>query len=208
MDTGVAFLISGLVFGFGAGISPGPLQALIISETMRHGKGEGTKVAIAPLITDLPIILVILFILTKVEGSNNIIGTISLIGAGYLIYLGIDNLRVNFDPTSIEENKSNALTRGIITNLLNPHPYLFWLTIGGPIIFSSMNIHFSMTFLFIFGFYLLLISSKVFTVLLVERSKAFLRSKYYILPIRISGILLILFAFIFIRDGLQLIGFI
>lgn len=51
------FLISGIIFGLSAGISPGPLLALVISETLKFGRKEGIKVAIAPLITDIPISL-------------------------------------------------------------------------------------------------------------------------------------------------------
>lgn len=50
------FIIMGAIFGFIAGISPGPLLTLVITETITHNKSEGIKIAIAPLITDLPIL--------------------------------------------------------------------------------------------------------------------------------------------------------
>ena len=46
----------GVVFGLAAGLMPGPLLALVIQQTLRHGPGEGIKVAAAPLLTDLPIV--------------------------------------------------------------------------------------------------------------------------------------------------------
>jgi hypothetical protein len=60
--------------------------------------------------------------------------------------------------------------------------------------------------LFIMGVYVALIGSKVTVALVVERSKTILKSKYYTYAIRALGIVLIIFALIFIRDGLQLIG--
>ena len=53
----MGLLITGIILGLMAGISPGPLLALVISETLKHGKKEGIKIALTPFITDLPAIL-------------------------------------------------------------------------------------------------------------------------------------------------------
>jgi threonine/homoserine/homoserine lactone efflux protein len=45
-----------LVFGLSAGLSPGPLMTLVIAETLKRGIPAGIRIAVAPLITDLPII--------------------------------------------------------------------------------------------------------------------------------------------------------
>ena len=59
------FLLSGVIFGLTLGVSPGPLLTLVISETLKHNRKEGIKVAIALTITDLPIVLITLLILSK-----------------------------------------------------------------------------------------------------------------------------------------------
>ena len=48
---------TGMLFGLSAGLAPGPLLALGIAQTLRFGAGQGVRVALAPLITDLPIIV-------------------------------------------------------------------------------------------------------------------------------------------------------
>jgi len=106
----------------------------------------------------------------------------------------------------VELAKRDALKRGVIANFPSPHPYLFWLSIGGPIIFKSLDIHISATILFILGFYSLLVGSKIGIVLVVEKSKSFIKSKYYLYIVRALGIALILFALVFAKDGLKLIG--
>lgn len=206
MVEGLEFLISGVVFGLAAGIAPGPLLALVFSETLKHGKNEGIRIAVSPLITDLPIVLFVLFILSSLMGYNFVIGMISLFGACYLIYLGVENLRVKVAESEVELTERGALKRGVIANFLSPHPYLFWLSIGGPMIFESLDIHISATILFILGFYSLLIGSKTAIVLVVEKSKTFIKSKYYLYIVRALGIALILFALFFVKDGLELIG--
>ena len=47
----------GTLFGLAAGFSPGPLTVLVIGETLRHGLRSGLQVAIAPVLTDIPVIL-------------------------------------------------------------------------------------------------------------------------------------------------------
>lgn len=200
------FLISGIVFGLFAGVSPGPLLALIISETLKHGRTEGIKVAIAPLITDMPIILSVLFILSNVIQYNFVIGTISFFGAAFLIYLGMENLRIEIKEAEVRLNKKNALRRGIIVNLLNPNPYLFWILVGGPMILRSLEIHVSATILFIVGFYSLLMGSGIGIALVADKSKSFIKSKYYIYIVRILGLALILFALYFVYEGLRLLS--
>ena len=86
----VEFLGFGVFLGLAAGISPGPLLAITISETLQYGKWEGIKVAISPLFTDLPIVLSVLFILSHLISSNFVIGIIAFFGASYLIYSGVE----------------------------------------------------------------------------------------------------------------------
>lgn len=204
MTDGFEFLISGIFFGLAAAISPGPLLDLVFSETLKYGRKEGIKIAVSPLIAEFPILLFVLFILSSLMEYDPIIGIISLLGACYLIHLGIKNLRIKTSVLEVESAKEDGLKRGVISILLNP--YLFWLSIGGPMIFESLDIHISATAFFILGFYTLLVGSNISIVLIVDKSKSFIGSKYYLYVVRVLGIVLILFASVFVTDGLKLIG--
>lgn len=70
----------GTVLGLSAGFAPGPLLTLVISETLQHGIKSGIKVALAPIITDLPIVLITLYVLSKLTHFHGILGGISIIG--------------------------------------------------------------------------------------------------------------------------------
>lgn len=170
---------------------------------MQHGKWEGIKVAISPLITDLPIILSVLYILSHLTSYNSIIGIIAFFGASYLIYSGMESLKIKKDSLELNVEKKDALKKGIIVNFGNPHPYIFWISIGGPIIFKSLSTHVSATILFIFGFYSFLVGSKVIITLIVEKSKSFINSKYYFSIIKILGIAQIVFGLTFVKMGLD-----
>lgn len=202
----IEFLILGSFLGLAAGISPGPLLAITISETLQHGKWEGIKVAISPLITDLPIILSVLFILSHLTSYNSIIGIIAFLGASYLIYSGMESMKIKKGNLELNLEKKDALKKGVIVNFGNPHPYIFWISIGGPIIFKSLSTRIWAMVLFVFGFYVFLVGSKVVIALIVERSKSFINSKYYFSIIRILGIAQIVFGLTFIKLGLDSLG--
>ena len=204
----IEFLFLGAFLGLAAGTSPGPLLAVTISETLQHGKWEGIKVAVSPLITDLPIILSTMFILSHLTNYGFFIGIIAFFGASYLIYSGVESLKIKPNNVELNIEKKDALKKGIIVNFGNPHPYIFWISIGGPIIFKSLNTHVSVTILFILGFYSFLVGSKVAITLIVEKSKSFINSKYYFSIIQILGIAQIVFGLAFIKMGLELLNII
>lgn len=199
----IEYLVLGAFLGLAAGMSPGPLLAVTISETLQYGKWEGIKVAVSPLITDLPIVLAVLFVLSHLTSSDLFIGIIAFFGASYLIYSGIESLKIKKDSVELNVEKRDALKKGVIVNFGNPHPYIFWLSIGGPIIFKSLSIHIWATVLFIAGFYLLLVGSKVIVALIVEKSKCFINSKYYLSIVRALGTAQIIFGLTFIKVGLD-----
>ena len=87
------FLTSGVVLGLSAGFSPGPLLTLVISRTLRHGVKEGIKVAAAPLVTDLPIILVSTFVLARLENVRPVLGGISIIVGLFVAFLAGETVR-------------------------------------------------------------------------------------------------------------------
>jgi len=204
----IEFLFLGAFLGLAAGTSPGPLLAVTISETLQHGKWEGIKVAVSPLITDLPIILSTMFVLSHLTNYGFFIGIIAFFGASYLIYSGVKSLKIKPNNVELNIEKKDALKKGIIVNFGNPHPYIFWISIGGPLIFKSLNTHVSVTILFILGFYSFLVGSKVAITLIVEKSKSFIKSKYYFSIIQILGIAQIVFGLVFIKMGLELLNII
>lgn len=190
-----------MIFGLTAGISPGPLLTLVISETLQYNRIAGIKVAVAPLITDGPILLISLFVLSKIANLNALFGAISLVGAGFLAYLAYESLTIRKVDFHIQRKESASLKRGIITNALSPHPYLFYLTVGGPLLVKALhqNVIFGVTF--IVSFLIFLVGSKITIAMIVEKSRLFLKSRTYIYTIKMLGIILLVFALLFLKDA-------
>ena len=88
------FLVSGCVFGLAGGFSPGPTTTVVVSQTLRFGVKDGIKVAIAPALTDAPIILVAVLLVGQLTRFEPILGMISILGATFLLYLACESFRV------------------------------------------------------------------------------------------------------------------
>ncbi len=201
----ISFLALGVVLGLSAGFAPGPLLTLVISETMQHDVRSGIKVAIAPIITDLPIIAATLYLATKLSDFHGILGIISLIGGAVVLYMGYSAIKANVVELDIRQSKPKSLSKGILVNLLSPHPYLFWLTVGATIISNALEIGVTTVIIFLGSFYLLLVGSKITLAILVGKSKTFLSGNVYIYIMRALGIVLAILALTLFYDGLELL---
>jgi threonine/homoserine/homoserine lactone efflux protein len=201
----IAFLISGIILGFSAGVAPGPLLALIIAETLQHNLRAGVKVAFAPIITDVPIVILTLLIIAKLSHFQFALGVISIFGSCFISYLGFQSIRSTGANITIEKVKEQSLQKGILVNFLSPHPYLFWLTVGAPMTLRAMDHAVLAAAAFIGSFYILLVGSKIAIAIIVGKSRSFLAGSAYIYTMRCLGLILLIFAALLFYDGLKLI---
>lgn len=203
----MTMLVTGLTLGFSAGISPGPFLALTISETLKHGTKTGLKVAIVPLLTDAPVIIGSVFLLTKLSDLTNLFAVISIVGAMFLVYFGIENLltkpRGNYEKTS----KFSSVKKAIITNYLNPNPYIFWITIGGPLLVGALDLSTWNGMVFLFTFYLMLVGSKMIIVVIGGKASSIFKSEKYLYLIRGAGVMLLIIAVLLFINGIEKLQF-
>ncbi len=195
----------GIVLGLYAGLFPGPLLALTVSETLRHDMTSGMKVAVTPLVTDLPIILLTVFVLSRFSGFHEVLGVISLVGGCFLLYLAYGSFRTKGLQVETGGRRTGSLTKGILVNVLSPHPYLFWFSVGAPIIVRAGRQGISAPLAFVGGFYLLLVGSKLAMVLVSGRFKSFLSGRAYLFIMRFLGLMLVVLAGFLFREGLNLL---
>jgi len=85
-------LTFGILLGVSAGIAPGPLLALVISQALRYGMKAGIKVALAPVISNLPVVGVTPYVLARMSAFNLIPGIISLAGSFVLLHMRYESL--------------------------------------------------------------------------------------------------------------------
>jgi threonine/homoserine/homoserine lactone efflux protein len=194
-------LLVGAMFGLSAGFSPGPLLTLVITQTLQHNAREGVLVAAAPILTDVPIILFSFFILNQLT-LEPVLGLIASVGGLYVLYLSYETIRTA--PVRVETSliQPRSLRKGVLVNALNPHPYLFWTTVGVPFILKAHQHDSIAPWLFIFSFYCFLLGSKVFTALTIGRFRTFLEGKIYLYLMRVLGAILFGFAVFLLWEAL------
>jgi threonine/homoserine/homoserine lactone efflux protein len=200
------FLTTGIILGLSSGFSPGPLTTLVISQALQHGVREGLKVALAPFITDLPIVLLSVFAMTRLRDFHSILGAISIVGALFLIYLAYLSFKTSKIGVDIKAGAPRSLGKGTLANFLNPAPYLFWITIGAPNVVAAWTQSPLIAAGFLAGFYTCLVGAKMFLAVVAANSRRFLSGPAYGYVMRILGGLLLILAFVFLRDGIRLWG--
>lgn len=193
--------MAGLLLGLSAGVAPGPLLVFVLSQTVRFGAREGVLAAASPLLSDPPIILVCYLVIDQLQSVESALGWISLAGAVYVFYLAAGTWRAASASLSPRASAPRSLWKGALTNLFNPHPYLFWVTVGMPLTVKFSGEGTERAVIFVGFFYVLLVGSKVALALLVGRWRGFLRSSGYRWGIRTLAALLVVMALILSREA-------
>ncbi len=122
-------LLAAMTFGVTAGLKPGSLGIYVIHQTLRRGYLVGLTASFAPFVSDGPIILLAFTVLKSFRNTPQLLAAISLAGAGYLLWLAWKLYQTDSQNDHNEE-PGNFFT-AVKINLLNPAPYLFWMTAGG-----------------------------------------------------------------------------
>jgi threonine/homoserine/homoserine lactone efflux protein len=184
-----SFLL-GLSLGLGAGLAPGPLLALVIRTTLQDGAAAGVRVAFSPLVTDVPIIAIAVLLAASLP--EEVLGALGIAGGCFVIWLGIEALREEPAPAEAAAGAAapqRDLMRGALTNVLSPHPWVFWLTVGAPILAKGGAADAALVLV---AFYLLLIGAKVVLALGIGAGRErLMQGRGYVLLLRASAVLLL-----------------
>ncbi|MCO6452028.1 MAG: LysE family transporter [Caldilineales bacterium] len=184
------YALLGLSFGLSAGISPGPLLALVIQRSLQGGLASGLRIALAPLITDLPIVILAMLVVSRLPESA--LDWLLFIGGLFVLWLGIDALRHagHSLETAIVTTPSQDIMHGALINFLNPHPYLFWGLVGAPTVIQAWQTQPLYAVAFVVLFYVMLIGSKVMLAFLVSRAHGLPSHRHQTL-LRITSLIMI-----------------
>jgi len=196
------FVSLGGFLGLTAGISPGPLLTLVISDTLKYGRKEGFKVAVSPLFTDVLIVVASVFIFKGLSQFNATLGFISLLGGLFIAYLGWETISTKALVIG-QSVSANSLQKGILANLLNPHPYIFWITVGSPLVIKAYQTSIFAIIGYFLAFYFCLTGSKIVIAHLVSKSKTFISNSVYLWIMRFLGVCLFVFSGFFISEGIK-----
>ncbi|MCD4693175.1 MAG: LysE family transporter [Calditrichales bacterium] len=190
----ISYLIFGISYAFAATVQPGPLQTYIISQTLKRGWRSTLPAAFAPVISDIPILTLVLFLLSTMP--DNFIVILRIGGGLFLLYLGYRAFKSwrKFDADENISNKSSQQTlfNAVFVNLLNPAPYLGWSLIMGPLFLEGWRIAPINGISLILGFYLTMILTLAGIIILFGFARKF-GPKVSKILLGLSSIVLVVF---------------
>lgn len=196
-------LASGILLGLAAGLAPGPLLALVVAQSLRHGAGHGLRVAAAPLLTDAPIVAGSLLLVGAAARLDGLLALVSLAGAAVVAWLALDAWRAAPPGTGDVDRAPRSWTRGVAVNLLSPHPYLFWLAVGAPVVLgAAATAGPAGAAAFLAGFYGCLVGAKAAIAVVTARARGLVAGRGYRIALRVLAVLLAAFAAVLAVEAL------
>lgn len=169
----LSIIVLGMGYGFAAAVQPGPFQTYLISQSLRQGWRRTLPASLAPLLSDGPIILLAILVLSQLPAMWE--HALHIAGGLYVLYLAWGAFKAwreqgMPDAKDAMVRADHGLVKAALTNVLGPGPYLFWGMVTGPILLQGWREAPIRGVGFLLGFYAAMIASLV--VLIVAFSSA------------------------------------
>jgi threonine/homoserine/homoserine lactone efflux protein len=165
----VSLFLEGAWLGLSAAAAPGPLQAYLLAQSVRNGAARTVPVACVPLVTDPPLIAIVLLVLAQVP--QGFLRALGILGGAVVLWLGAGAVRAAWAPPAPARAKAPpaGFLRAVLVNFTNPNAWLWWSGAAGPILVAAWHGSPLSAAAFLAGFYLLLVGGNLAFVLLASR---------------------------------------
>ena len=162
------YFLQGTTLGLSASATPGPFLAFLLAQTLKNGWRRTWPASLAPLLSDGPIIALVMLVLTQT--SDLFLNIMRIAGGLFILYLARGAFQAckgpDLKPETANEIPRQSLLKGALMNALSPSPYLFWSVLAGPIVLEGWRQSPTLGLSFIFGFYGALIGGFVIFIIL------------------------------------------
>ncbi len=137
-----------LMLTFVAGLmimSPGPDFAIVVKNSLLHGRRAGISASAGIALGNLVHVSInLLGVGLLIANSTILFSTVKVLGAAYLLYLGIKGLMtkstVSQNTLKKEPQKINSFYSGFLTCLLNPKACLFYLSFFSVVLSADTQV--------------------------------------------------------------------
>lgn len=197
------YLVQGIGFGFAAASQPGPFQTYLISQALTRGWQRTLPSALAPLVSDGPIILLCVLVLSQVPAWLQRV--LYIAGGCFILYLAYGAFKAwrSFDASAPRpESPVTGLPKAALMNMLSPGPYIFWTLVTGPILVAGWRETPANGLGFLAGFYIAMVGTLT-GIILVFGAAARLGSKVNRALLGISSVALFCFGLYQLWKGLS-----
>jgi|GEM_PF-2738618 len=176
-------------------------MVIIIARALQDGWKTGITISLGALAIDIIRVLSAVFILGILPRTNAVFRIIDVAGALFLLYMAYTAF--TYKPSLVLPSaERRGVLLGMVGNLLNPSAYLFWLTVGGPIMLAARNSGSSLGEVgFASGFLLAVTAVNIFVALLAGKIRSYMDSVYYKYVLGALGLVLVVFACLFLKQA-------
>jgi L-lysine exporter family protein LysE/ArgO len=151
----VRLFLEGALLGLYGSLSPGPLQAYLLAQSVRNGAARSLPIALVPLVSDPPVIVVVLAALAQVP--EGFLRALQVVGGAIVLWLAVTTLRGALRAAPVAAPvPPRGFVRGALLNFTNPNAWIFWSAIGGPTLAAAWRARPADALAFLAGFYALL----------------------------------------------------
>jgi len=130
----LATVLAGIGIGLSLGAPPGPVNAIIASQTVTRSWRAGFLVGVGATTADTIFLAIAFLARTVVAGIGPYVPFIALLGAGVMVYFAWGAVRSWRRAQEILESKpdehAKSYMTGLSVNITSPYPILWWLTAG------------------------------------------------------------------------------
>lgn len=141
----VTTLLTALVLGLFAGLAPGPYTTMVAGTALERGFRPALLLALTPLVTDLAPMLFSALLLERLGYAG--LTALGIVGGAVILMVGVRFLRQNGGGKKLritlsapdEPDQSARITHVIVSSLMNPSPWFFWLVVASPFLLRAWN---------------------------------------------------------------------
>lgn len=169
----IANLVQGVTLGFSAAVSPGPFQAYLLAQATAHGWKKTVGAAFAPLLSDGPIILIVLLVLAQTP--DWFLRALNIAGGLFLFYLAYGAFRTfqSYSGKTLANPAEHSILKAVLTNALSPGPWIYWSVLAGPLLIAAWQVSYLDALSFLLGFYSLLVGGNIAFIALFSSTRHF-----------------------------------
>ncbi len=198
-------LAMGAGLGFFGAVSPGPLQTIIVSETLANGARSAWRAAFAPVCTDPWALALALFVVSNI--TDGALACVAFAGAALLARIAWAEFRTTEADFDFSQKPRRPFYLIVALNFLNPNLWIYSFTVNALNISAfQRDSGWGVAAAYLVAFFVTITLCNLAIVLLVACLKTFFKARWLVYVNRALSVFLAVVAARFIWLGCQKLG--
>ena len=135
-------VLAGLGIGIALAGAPGPVQAVLLAESVRGGMARGLRALAGASLTFGTMLLALALGVSVLMPEGPLLRVLRVAGGALLLWLALDATRSGWEATGGVEAKRGLppIARGSLAVLLNPGAWLFLGAVASPLLATATRV--------------------------------------------------------------------